>query len=126
MNTVADDSIEYGRSSFCRIIYAKRISGSLPAKEFISGLELRYRVKFVRLLDQMLQHGKISNTQKFKKLQGDSELWEFISKPYRLFVFQDGKTWVLANGFEKRTNRTSPREISRGKEIMKEYFDVLR
>ena len=89
----------------------------------LESLQLSSRVKFVRLFDWMLQQGKIINKQKFKKLQGDYGLWEFISLPYRVFAFRDGSTWVLTNGFEKKSSRTPQNEINRGVEIMKEYFE---
>ena len=126
MNIYSDDEVEYGRSKLCRIVYAKRKSGAMPAKDFLEALDIGARIKYVRLLERMLQHGKITNTQKFKKLQGDSNLWEFISIPYRLFAFQYGKTWVLTNGFEKRKGGTDKKHIDKGVSIRKEYLEMLK
>ena len=122
MNKFPDNIVEYGRSQFCRIAYAQKRNGSMPAKEFLESLDKRERIKIARLFDWMLQSGKITNRQKFKKLQGDSNLWEFISIPYRVFAYQDGNTWFLTNGFEKRTDATPPQEIKGGVEIMREHF----
>jgi len=126
MNITSDDNVQYGISNYCRIIYARRKNGALPAKEFLLSLDIGTRVKFARLLDWLLEQGKITNVQKLKKLQGKSELWEFRVLPYRLFAFQDGNTWVLANGFEKKADKTPQVEINRGVEIRKEYFERKR
>lgn len=122
MNKSSDDIVEYRHSNLCRIAYARRRNGSIPAKEFLDSLEKDAYNKFRALFDRMLEHGKIVNSQKFWKLRGNSELWEFKSKPYRIFTFQDGNTWFLTHGFKKDSDDTPPQEIKRGVDIKNEHL----
>lgn len=127
MNKTPDDMVvEYGTSKHFRIVYAKRKNGTIPAKDFVENLDKLYRTRFDLLFERLLQTGKIWNKQKFKKLQGDSELWEFISIPYRIFTFRDGNCWILTHGFEKRKSGTDIKEIEKGVAIKKEYFETLK
>ena len=43
---------------------------------------------------------------------------------FRIFCcFDEGKLVVLFNGFQKKTQKTPPKEIERATQIMKEYFN---
>ena len=49
---------------------------------------------------------------------------EFESNIYRVFCcFDKGIIVVLFNGFQKKTQKTPPKEIEKAMQIMKEYFD---
>ncbi len=49
---------------------------------------------------------------------------EFESNIYRVFCcFDKGNIVVLFNGFQKKTQKTPPKEIEKAMQIMKEYFD---
>ena len=49
---------------------------------------------------------------------------EYNSNIYRVFfIFDEGKIVVLFNGFQKKTQKTPPKEIEKATQIMKEYFN---
>ncbi|HML75828.1 MAG TPA: type II toxin-antitoxin system RelE/ParE family toxin [Anaerohalosphaeraceae bacterium] len=94
----------------------------MPAKEFLESLDKRDRTKLVRLFDRMRQKGEIKNPEKFKKLKGCNQLYEFKSKPFRILTFRKGYTWFLTNGFKKDDDETPREEIKRGVDIMQEHL----
>jgi phage-related protein len=109
-----------GRS--CNLDFACCRDGSQPAKEFVDGLEVKDRTKFEALLRQLSDTGTLWNKQKFKKLQGDSGIWELRAGDYRLFCFKSGRTWFLTNGFRKDTNRTPPQQVKLAIRVMNEHL----
>jgi len=64
----------------------------------------------------------------FQHMEGTVGLYEIRvevgSNVFRAFAFFDeGKLIVVANGFQKKTQKTPKNEIELAKEIKKEYFD---
>jgi phage-related protein len=110
----------------CNIDFACRKNGNKPAKDFLSSLDKSTYAKFVMLFQKLLESedGKLSNRQKFKKLQG-CDIWEFISKPYRIFCFRHQNTWYLTNGFVKKSNNTPRKEIETAEAIRKEFLGSI-
>ena len=63
-----------------------------------------------------------------KYLEDTDALYEIriqqSSDIFRVFCFFDaGKLIVLANGFQKKTQKTPPDEIKKALKIRKQYFD---
>jgi len=67
----------------------------------------------------------------FEKLKSTSGLFEFRVRDevkfYRIFAFWDGtgteKTLIVAtHGFDKKSNKTPPKEIAKAEQIKKNYF----
>lgn len=124
MNKLTDNTVEYSHGVHYRVVCAQKTNGTMPAKKFIESLDKIARTKILRLFDLLCQNGKIMNTQKFKKLHSDSELWEFKSKPYRIITFRDGNTWFLTHGFEKDSDGTRQEDIDKGKKIKLEHLSI--
>lgn len=64
----------------------------------------------------------------FKHLEGSSGLYEIRvevgSDIYRVFCFFDkGQLVILANGFQKKTQKTPKNELELAEKLKKEYFD---
>jgi phage-related protein len=64
----------------------------------------------------------------FKHLEGSSGLYEIRvevgSDIYRVFCFFDkGQLVILANGFQKKTQKTPKNELDLAEKLKKEYFD---
>lgn len=62
----------------------------------------------------------------FKHIEGTNGLYEIRVQQggniYRIFCFQqEGKLIILANGFQKKTQKTPANEIERALRIKKEY-----
>ena len=63
-----------------------------------------------------------------KHLEGTDGLYEIriqlVSDIYRIFCFFDeGKLVVLANGFQKKTQKTPKKEIEKALKIKDEYYE---
>ena len=66
-----------------------------------------------------------------KHLEGTNGLYEIriqlASDIFRIFCFFDeGKLVVLANGFQKKTQKTPKQEITKALKIMEEYYENKR
>ena len=67
----------------------------------------------------------------FQHLTGTNGLFEirikFESNIYRIFCcFDEGNLVVLFNGFQKKTQKTSRKEIAKALKIKKEYFEYKK
>ena len=66
-------------------------------------------------------------TQKFVKhlINGLYEIRiEVESNIYRVFFcFDEGRLVILFNGFQKKTQKTPPKEINKALKIMKDYYE---
>jgi len=52
---------------------------------------------------------------------------EYNSNIYRLFfIFDDGQIVVLFNGFQKRTQKTPQKEITKALKIREDYYEYKR
>lgn len=98
-------------------------------KNYFSDFYIKQRQK---VKDEILWTFRVIETQKhiptdyFKHLEGTDGLYEIRVKQgsdiYRIFCFFDeGKLIVLANGFQKKSQKTPKSEIERALKIKKEY-----
>ena len=71
-------------------------------------------------------------SEKFlKHIEGQKRLFEIrvehSNNIFRIFCFFDkGKIVVLLNGYQKKTQKTSLKEIEIANELMKEYFSTTK
>lgn len=66
-----------------------------------------------------------------KRIEGQKGLYEIrvehSSNIFRIFCcFDKGKIIVLFNGYQKKTNKTSLKEIVMANKLMKEYFSTTK
>ena len=66
-----------------------------------------------------------------KHIEGQKELYEirvqYSSNIFRIFCFFDkGKIVVLLNGYQKKTQKTSLKEIEMANKLMNEYFSTTK
>ena len=64
----------------------------------------------------------------FKHIENSEGIFEIRVKAnaniFRIFCFfDDGNLVVIANGFQKKTQKTPPSEITKAEKIKKEYLD---
>lgn len=95
-------------------------------REFLESQQKRVIKKIVWTLD-LIEKIQFPSEQYLKKLEGTNGLYEIrvVSDGdiFRIFCFFDeGKLIVLMNGFQKKTQKTPPREIEKALEIKKEYY----
>lgn len=104
------------------VLYAEAADGDCPARDFLQSLGEDAREKFEALFERMAQHGKITNTEKFKKLEGTKSIFEFKSDANRILCFlHDDKCVVLTHGVVKKKWKLHPQDIARAELILKNY-----
>jgi len=98
------------------IIYYQNPRGQFPIKEFINSLAFKQRVKIFRVLNYFEKYGIEAILPHVKKISG-TFLWEIriLGKDnLRIiyFIYQENMV-VLLNGFVKKTQKTSKKDLSR-------------
>jgi phage-related protein len=93
--------------------------------EFYSKQSLKVKEKIIWTLQVIEEIDRIPKTY-IKHFEGTDGLYEirikFSSNIYRIFCFFDeGKLVVLANGFQKKSQKTPRKEIEKALAIKKEY-----
>ena len=97
--------------------------------EFYQTQDEKVKEKIKYVLELIKQVEKVP--EKFlKHLTGTNGLYEirieYQSNIYRIFCcFDKGKIVVLFNGFQKKTQKTSIKEIDLANKLMKEYFSAI-
>ncbi len=94
---------------------------------FFSDLNEDVKKKFDWTLELIATTERIP-TKYFKHMEGTTGLYEIRvevgSNIFRAFAFFDkGQLIVIANGFQKKTQKTPRTEIELAKQIKKEYFN---
>ncbi len=89
-------------------------SGSSPVEEFLDSLDLKARARLRRSLEQLRVRNITAHFPLARHLEG--ELWELREESstniYRIiYFFFTGRRIVLLHGFQKKTQRTPPREL---------------
>lgn len=77
----------------------------------------------LRLVDEL----DLVPGQYFKKLVGSEDIWEVRIQVggniFRVLGFLDGAEWVMLNhAFQKKTQKTPPREIRIAEKRKRDYF----
>lgn len=107
------------RGGVLTIAYALERSGHSPGAEFFNGLGDIDQGKVLTLFRYLGDIGRISNPEKFGKLQDN--IWEFKSFQIRILCsFGSNRTVLITHGFMKKQQKTPPEEIIRAKRILEE------
>ena len=80
--------------------------------------------KLSALLQWVADHGPPNDADKFKKLTGEDELWEFkTSGGLRLLCFwDDSRLIVTTHGFLKGSQKAPRNELDRAQKLRRDYF----
>jgi len=105
-------------------------SGSTPVLDFIKSLPAKHQSKVYREINFLESFGTNLSFPHTSKLEGDKykKLWELriksgsdISKIF-YFAYVDN-TFILLNGFVKKSNKTPIRELDRSISYMNDYLE---
>jgi mRNA-degrading endonuclease RelE of RelBE toxin-antitoxin system len=97
--------------------------GACPAGEFLDNLDRSDRRKLDVLFELMGEQGQIYNPEKFKKLGGSDEIFEFKSHQIRIpCIFGRKQTIVLLFGLRKKSDRYKGKEINRAEQYRQWYL----
>lgn len=110
---------------FHTIVCLELPKGSCPVGEFLDALDQGDRRKLDVLFERLGEHGKISNTEKFKKLAGSEKIFEFKSFQIRILCFFGrDRTVQLAHAVTKKRDKLSPGDLALAEERRRWYFSV--
>lgn len=98
--------------------------------DFFKAQPQKVRDKIIKVLDIIEQVERIPATY-LKYIEGTNGLFEVRvqlgSDIFRIFCFFDGNKFViLLTGFQKKTQKTPPKEIDRAVRLMNEYHEEKR
>lgn len=109
------------RGSLRTIEYAVCANGSMPAREFIEGMDESGQRKMATLFERMAKHGNVPNREQFKSVR--EKIFEFKKHQIRVFCFRKGDRWLLTNGYKKKKDKLDQGEIDRAERIMREHLE---
>jgi hypothetical protein len=93
------------------------------ARSFLADeLTSEQQIKMVALFQWLADFGKIVNREKFKKLSGTDNIYEFKHNQIRIGCFQSGRYWYLTHGFIKKKDDWPPTEVARAERIRTEHL----
>ena len=118
------DLVELSRGD-CFTICALADSGAEESlvEQFLASLPKPARRKLFGLIERVAAYGLPFNPEKSRALKGSGGIFEFKSKPYRIFYFFSGeRRLVLTHGFTKYTDRTPPEEIERALRLRERFL----
>lgn len=111
-----------------QVEYYKQENGKIPVLEFLLTLSPKVRAKTFSEIELLKKHGSNLREPYVKSIKGDkySGIFElrtkFASDINRIFFFTwTNNTFVLLNGFVKKDNKTSIRELDRALLYKKDY-----
>ena len=96
-------------------------------RDFMLEQDPKVRVKIAKVIELVEQLERIP-AKNFRFIEGTSGLYEIRvqlgNNIFRVFCFFDeGRLVVLLSGFQKKTQKTPPKEIERAERLMKEYYE---
>src|SRR5699024_4634293 len=108
------------------IIFFRLESGRCPVEEFLDLLESKQAQKVAWVL-QLVEEFDVVPVQYFKKLSGSEGIWEVRvqagSNIFRILGFlESSELVVLTNAFQKKTQKTPPKEIRLAEKRKHDYL----
>jgi phage-related protein/DNA-binding XRE family transcriptional regulator len=99
----------------------------VPAREFVDSLDDKAAARIDAFIDRLRIYGNRMQGKFVKKLTGD--MFELRVKQFDrifrvLFFYQPGMLIVITSGFQKKTERTPPAEITKAQQLKKTVDEV--
>jgi hypothetical protein len=106
------------------IEFAVRSNGTMPAKDFYENdLSEEERTKLKPPFARLADDGHVANKERFKKVEGTKELWEFKLHQVRIPGFYlPGGRFILTHGLRKKQDRLPKTEIDTAEKIRSEHI----
>ena len=113
----------------CQVELYQKVNSEYPVLSFIQSLPPKHRAKVEREVNLLEEFGINLTYPHTLKIEGSAykDLWElrikFGSDISRIFYFLHiEETFVLLNGFVKKTDKTPIRELEKAKNYMIDYL----
>ncbi len=98
-------------------------TGKIPAKEYLEDTSLDVKVKLAALVKYIAEYGKIFDITKFRLVDSKEKIYEFKPLQYRFFnFFYEGGKIIIANGYMKKSQKVSRKDLEKAKTIKKIIF----
>lgn len=96
-------------------------NGRCPGKKFLDKLPKVDKEKILRIIKRLVDKGKVTNRQQFKKIEGE-DFFEFKNFQIRMpcYFQADGRV-IITHGFIKKDDSIDPEQIDRMERIRDEY-----
>ena len=111
-----------------QVEYYKKENGDIPVIDFLLSLNPKMRAKAFSEIELLEKHGINLREPYVKPIKGENykEIFElrvkFSSDISRIFYFKfKNNTFVLLNGFTKKTDKTPKAELERAVRYKKDY-----
>ena len=96
--------------------------GKIPAKECLEEAALDVKIKLAALVKYIAEQGKIFDITKFRAVDSKEKIYEFKPLQYRFFnFFYEGRKIIIANGYMKKSQKVSKKDLERARDIKKDY-----
>ena len=107
------------------IEFAIRSNGTMPAKDFYDNeLSEQERTKLKPPITRLADDGRVDNKERFKKVEGTEELFEFKSHQVRILgFFRPCGRFVLTHGLRKKQDKLPKSEIKMAETIRAEHIE---
>jgi phage-related protein len=110
-----------------RVVFYKTQRGYCPVKEFLDSLSGKEAQRLAWLLTLVEEIDRIPENH-FKKLRGTDGIWEgriqLGVRTFRLLgFFYSNATFVVTNGFAKKSQKTPRREIQTAERYKQDYYE---
>lgn len=97
-------------------------------EDFLNSQPTKVQDKIFKVIEVIETYERVP-TQYLKAIKGSDGLFEarikLASNIWRVFCFFDkGQLVILLNGFTKKTQKTSKKEINKAERLMNEYFEL--
>jgi phage-related protein len=104
------------------IDYVELPNGRVPAREFVGSLDNKAAARIDAFVDRLRIYGNRMQGKFVKKLTDN--IFELRVKQFDrifriLFFYQPEMLIVITSGFQKKSDRTPPREIARAEQLRK-------
>jgi phage-related protein len=108
------------------VIFYSSPSGAVPVQEFLDTLSNKQVEKVLWVIKAVREFPRVPATY-LEKLKSSDDIWEirvgFGGDIFRLLgFFHKGNLIVLTNGFQKKSQKTSKKEIDLAEQRKKEFL----
>jgi len=102
-------------------------AGKMPAKECLDTANLEVKVKLAALVKYISEQGRIYDITKYRLVDSKEKIYEFKPLQYRFFnFFYDGRKIIITNGYVKKSQKVSKKDLERASNIKKDYIFRLK
>lgn len=118
----SDRLVQHGDK--CRVEYAVRSDGSMPAREWLLSQDVKVQASFGVLFKRLCGEGRINNEEQFRRLS--PHVWEFKRGGHRLFCYWFGCRFLLTHRAKKAGGRGKcrPQDIELAQTIGEEHIEL--